>query len=162
MTRPPSSEDTRLSDFSELVIKPLDEASAASLTEMSARINVASVRDDLAEKLRPIVAIDQSRAWVSSAEQQRWQSLVSGASAAVGDGYKAQITDYLVAAVCSRKWSNGAAASGVARRAMSQNFRGDPVALYDRLRSDSCPASKTVAPRVLREFSSYADLARGN
>ncbi len=36
------------------------------------------------------------------------------------------------------------------------------IIIYDRLKADDCPASKTVLPKTLRDLSAAADLARGN
>ena len=42
--------------------------------------------------------------------------------------------------MCSARWSNGAVATGIARRAVTAQFRGDVVAVYDSLKAQSCPA----------------------
>ena len=162
MTRPPQTDTGGLADLSELIMKPLDEAGVSMLSSMVLRIEDSRQRSDVAEALRPILAIDESRAWATSAEQQRWQALVGGGQTALADGYKGRLTEYLANTSCARKWANGAVATGVARRALGQTFRGDVVALNDRLRSDSCPASKTVSARVMRDISSFAELHRGN
>ena len=162
MTKPPMPDQGGLADFSEVVMKPLDEAGVGMLSQVVDRIDEPRQRSDIAEALRPIAAIAESRSWAASAEQQRWQALVTGSQAALSESYRSRLTDYLGGTVCSRKWSNGAGATGVMRRALGQTFRGDVVALNDKLRSEACPASKSVSAKVLKEFSSYADLARSN
>jgi hypothetical protein len=62
---------------------------------------------------------------------------------------------------CRPRWSNGAVATGVARRAQRQEFRGDLVTVFDRLKEDACPASKTVLPKVMKDLSASADAVRG-
>jgi hypothetical protein len=62
--------------------------------------------------------------------------------------------------MCSARWSNGSVATGVARRAVAQQFRGDVVALYDGLKSNTCPASAKMPSKVLRDLSSAAETAR--
>jgi hypothetical protein len=62
--------------------------------------------------------------------------------------------------MCSARWSNGSIATGVARRAVAQEFRGDVVAVYDGLRTDACPASSKALPSVMRDLSSMAEWAR--
>ncbi len=162
MTKPPLADATGVADFSELVMRPLDEASVGMLTRVVARIDEPRQRSDVADALRPISAIAESRAWSASADQQRWQSFVSGSQGAASETYKGRLTDYLSGAICSRKWSNGSAATGVLRRALGRTFRGDVVALHDRIRSDTCPASKSVSSKIFKDFSSYVDLARTN
>ena len=76
--------------------------------------------------------------------------------------YKLQLTDYLAKLQCKARWSNGSVATGIARRAQTQQFRGDLVAIYDRLKAEDCPASKTVPPKTLRDLGAAADAARGN
>ena len=36
-----------------------------------------------------------SRKWAGSTEQLRWESMVKASAAAIGEGYKGQLTDYL-------------------------------------------------------------------
>ena len=162
MTKPPLADATGVADFSELVMRPLDEASVGMLTRVVDRIEEARQRSDVADALRPISAIAESRSWGTSAELQRWQALQSGSQGTSSETYRSRLTDYLSGAVCSRKWSNGAAATGVMRRALGRTFRGDVVALHDRLRAEGCPASKTVSSKIFRDFSSYVDVARTN
>lgn len=162
MTKPPLPDTSGLADFSELVMKPLDEDKAASLTRMVSRIQDRRLGGDIADALQPILAIGDSRAWAPGPEQQRWQSLVNGASGALADSYRARVTDFLGTTACSRKWANGAVATGIARRAMAQTFRGDAGALYDRIKADTCPASKEIAPKVLKDLGSYVDASHGN
>ncbi|MCK9911284.1 hypothetical protein MXD81_19185, partial [Microbacteriaceae bacterium K1510] len=62
--------------------------------------------------------------------------------------------------MCSARWSNGAIATGIARRAIAPQFRGDVVAIYDGLKAPSCPASNATPPKVMRELSSTAETVR--
>lgn len=162
MTRPPLPEAAALADFSEIVMKPLDQATVGMLASQTAKVEDPRQRHDLIEALRPISAIDESRSWAASQEHQRWQGLISAAQAPLSDGYKGRITEFLGSTACSRKWSSGAVATGVARRALGQGFRGDVVVLNDKLRSDTCPAAKTMQSKILRDLTSFADLARGS
>ena len=69
--------------------------------------------------------------------------------------------DYLVQLFCRPRWSNGAVATGIARRAQRREFRGDLLQVHARLKGSACPASKTVAPKVLRDLATAADVAQG-
>lgn len=161
-TQPPQADTGGLADFSGLVMRPLDEAAAAMLTRVSARIDSPRLRDDLADSLAPVTNLAESRKWAASADQQRWQALVNGAQPALSEGYKVRITEYLGATACKGRLANGAMATGVIRRAQRQTFRGDVVAIFDKLRGDGCPGAKSVPPRVMREFTSVVELARNN
>ena len=78
------------------------------------------------------------------------------------DSYKPRLTEHLAKLACKSRWSSGSVATGLARRAQGIEFKGDAIALFDRLRADECPASKTASRRVMRGLSTAVDIARGN
>jgi hypothetical protein len=43
---------------------------------------------------------------------------------------------------------------------VAQEFRGDVVAVYDGLKSNSCPAGASTLPKVMRDLSTMAEWAR--
>jgi hypothetical protein len=67
---------------------------------------------------------------------------------------------YLTKLMCSARWSNGGVATGIARRAVASQFRGDVVAIYDSLKAPSCPSSSAAPTKVMRELSSAAETLR--
>ncbi|MFV0298820.1 MAG: pentapeptide repeat-containing protein [Hyphomicrobiaceae bacterium] len=82
-----------------------------------------------------------------------------------GGGAPAQaeaLTTYLGNLACKVKWSGGAVATGLARRAQSQLFSGNPVAFYDRIRAPGCTASVTVSADVLKSLADRAEALRQN
>jgi hypothetical protein len=99
--------------------------------------------------------------WGTSAEQQVWQGLAKTSEASVGEGYKSRLTDYLAKLMCRRSATDGAVATGVARRAMARGFKGDILLIYDKLRAPDCPASTGVSPQLMRNLAAAADAARG-
>jgi hypothetical protein len=119
------------------------------------------VRARVTEALEPLTDLAQAGTWSSSSEHVLWQGLVAAGTQTYPDLYKPRITEYLVRLMCRPRWSNGAVATGIARRAQRPEFRGDLIYIYDRLADVACPASKSVAPKVLRELSAAADVARG-
>ena len=162
MTKPPAPDPSGVADVTGLAVKPLDEAGVDALKRMIERIEFRRLRAQAAEALAPIMKLDESQSWSGSADQARWQSMLLSSAALTGDAYKFQVTDYLSKLMCKARWSNGSVATGIARRAQGQQFRGDLLTLYDRLKGDDCPAAKMVPPKVLREFAQAADVARGN
>jgi hypothetical protein len=62
--------------------------------------------------------------------------------------------------MCSARWSNGAIATGIARRAVTAQFRGDVVAVYDNLKASTCPAATQAPPKVMKDLSAAAETAR--
>jgi hypothetical protein len=120
------------------------------------------VRTRVTESFAPLLDPATTAAWAQSPELAAWQTLVASSSQPSTEFYKPRLTDYLVRLQCKPRWSNGSVATGIARRAQAQQFRGDLIAIYDRLKADDCPASKTVLPKTLKDLSAAADLARGN
>lgn len=158
MTVPPQWDTSGLADLSELVIKPLDASEQAGLKHAAARVPDPDLRARSEEALGPLTA--GSGAWSGAADQLRWQSWSGASPPPPADTYKSDLTSYLTKLMCSARWSNGAIATGIARRAVAQQFRGDVVAVYDGLRDGSCPASKQTPDKVMRELSASAEQAR--
>jgi len=113
------------------------------------------------ELVAPLLDLSETAKWSGSADYGSWHGLTAAGTQTYPDLYKPRVTDYLLRQMCRPRWSNGAVATGLARRAQRQEFQGDLVALYDRLVDTACPASKTVAPKVLKDLSAAADIARG-
>ncbi len=121
------------------------------ITDEELRRRGAEVVGALAEK---------DSTWAGTIDQQRWQSWVGASPVPPALNYKVDLTTYLTKLMCSARWSNGAVATGIARRAVSAQFRGDVVAVYDNLRSSSCPAAKEAPPKVMKDLSAAAETAR--
>src|SRR5262249_4643203 len=137
MTTAPEWNPAGLTDISEVVIKQPGEAALADLKNKIQGIVDDEVRVRVAEAVAPLLG--GSANWQGSADQQRWQSLTSvpapqpvTTSAIPGmppapvpaDTYRTDLTTYLTKMMCSARWSNGSVATGVARRAVAQQFRG--------------------------------------
>jgi uncharacterized protein YjbI with pentapeptide repeats len=162
LTQPPEADATGLADFSEIAMAPLTETDAERLNAMLGRIESKRVRGEVQEALAPILDLAESPKWADSPQQSRWQAHISAATAASAPEYRARLTDYLNAFMCKARWSNGAVATGVARRAQAPQFRGDLVAIYDRTKADNCPGGQQLLPKVQKQLSTAADIARSN
>ncbi len=158
MTVPPEWDTSGLADLSELAIRPLDATEQATLKAAAERVPDADARQRSREMLAPLAA--SAKSWVGSADQLRWQSWSGASPPPPAATYKYDLTSYLTKLMCSARWTDGAIATGIARRAVAQQFRGDVVAVYDGLRSSSCPAGKQTPPKVMRELSASAEQAR--
>lgn len=154
MTLPPQWDSTGLADLSELSIRPLDEREQASLKSAAERVPDARAR----EALGPLAA--SADGWNGTADQRRWQSWSGASPPPPAATYRYDLTAYLTGLMCSARWSDGAIAIGVARRAVDQQFRGDAAAVYDGLKGASCPASKAMPEKVMRELSASAEQTR--
>jgi uncharacterized protein YjbI with pentapeptide repeats len=160
-TVPPQADPENLSDLSGITLAPMTDADVAELKAARDRIMSRRVRTRFGEMLEPLANVSETAAWASSPDFVVWQGLVMAGTQISPEIYKPRLTEYLMRTQCRPRWSNGAVATGIARRAQRQEFRGDLVALYDQLRSESCPAAKTVLPKTLKDLSAAADIARG-
>lgn len=161
LTVPPRADPDSLADLSRLQMAPMTDADVADLKSAVDRIMSRRVKARVTEAIEPLINVSEGAKWSSSSDYGLWYSLASAGSQTYPDLYKPRITDYLVRLQCRPRWSNGSAATGVARRAQQPEFQGDLATIYDRLVDSTCPASKTVAPKALKELSTAADIARG-
>lgn len=171
LTEPPAADTTGVADFSELRIAAITEADAARLQAMIEKIGSLKVRAEVKDALAPILDLTASQSWAGTPAHARWTGFAASPASAAStaapaapavpaDAFGARLTDYLGSLMCRPRWSNGAVATGVARRAQLPQFRGDLVALHDRLKAEACPASKAVLPRVMQSLAAAADVAR--
>jgi uncharacterized protein YjbI with pentapeptide repeats len=158
MTLPPQWDTTGLSDLSELAVRAPDEAERAALKSSLARITEEDVRARAMEAIGPMA--ETGGTWSTGVDQQRWQSWAGASPPPPALSYRVDLTNYLTKLMCSARWSNGSVATGIARRAMAQQFRGDVVAVYDGLKNKACPAATQAPAKVMRELSSAAETAR--
>ncbi|HEU4380085.1 MAG TPA: pentapeptide repeat-containing protein [Hyphomicrobiaceae bacterium] len=159
--QPPSAEGSALADMAQLALQPPSEADMAALQAVMARFDASPLKSRLSEGLAPLLDVAQNARWASSADQQQWFNYSRTSEAAMADGYRLRLTDFLSKLMCRSRYASAAVATGVARRSMAQGFKGDVPAIYDRLKATECPASTTVGPRLMRELAAAADVARG-
>ncbi len=160
-TEPPMPDASGVADTSELVLKPMDAGDLTGLKSDIEQITSPRLRAYVAEALEPLADAGERAKWGSSPANGRWQAMANAAATAVATpGYRTKLTDALVKLACKPRWSAGHVATGLARRAIAPQFRGDLVALYDRLRADDCPASKTIGQRAMKDLAAAADQAR--
>jgi len=162
MTRPPEADADGLADLSDVSMTTPGEADVSAIRSMLERVVSRRVRGRLSEEFQPMLDLSEMAKWSGSSEQSAWQTLSYTGTPLQSDAYKARLTEYLGKLSCRARWSNGSVATGVARRVQTRQFRGDLLAIYDRLKADDCPASKTVPAKVMKDLASAADLLRGN
>ena len=161
MTVPPRADPEGVADLTGLKVEAITDASAADLKTGLERIQSRRVKARVSELMQPLMAVSEAAAWASSPDAVVWQGLASAGTFTAPEQYGPRVTEFLVRLQCRPRWSNGAVATGVARRAQRQEFRGDLVTVFDRLKEDACPASKTVLPKVMKDLSASADAVRG-
>jgi len=160
-TVPPVWDTSGLTDLSELIIEPLGDDEKSMLKDAIDGISSEEVRTRTREKTAPLLDDRESAKWQGSSDQLRWQSWAGMSPPPPAETYETDLTAYLTGLMCSARWSDGSVATGVARRAIEPQFRGDVVAVYDGLRSPNCPASKTTPAPVMRSLADKAEQQRG-
>lgn len=160
-TVPPLADAESLADLTGVKVVELGERDVADLKAAAERILGRRTRARVMEALTPLIDLAEAAQWSSSSDHWTWKNLASTGTQTYPDLYKPRITEYLSRLQCRPRWGNGAVATGVARRAQRPEFQGDLIAIYDRLVDPSCPASKTVAPKTLKDLATAADIARG-
>jgi len=162
MTAPADGTALQLADLTDMVVKPLDELDVAALQRAIERAEDGRPREQVRDALAQIMKVPESRAWATSNEVQTWQRMIAAAAGQTGDVYKAQITEYLTRVGCKARWGTGSVATGLARRAQGQQFRGDLLAVYDKLRGPDCPPARNVDAKAMQGLTQAADIARSN
>jgi uncharacterized protein YjbI with pentapeptide repeats len=162
MTEPPAPQDVLLADMRGLVIKPMEADEASALESAIGRIESAPVQRRLKAQAKPMADVATSRTWAATPALQTWQSLVAVTNSVPRDAYGGQLTEHLAGLMCKARWSSGAVATGVVKRAQGAQFQGNMVAIYDRLRGKDCPAGASVPGGLMQALSSAVDIAKEN
>jgi uncharacterized protein YjbI with pentapeptide repeats len=160
-TAPPASEATEVSDMGKIVMRPLSEDELTALGASLAALEGGSLKARLGDALTQLADPAQNSAWSMAPDLQQWQGFSRSGDATAAEGYKGRLTDYLTRLMCRPRFANAAVATGIAKRAMAQGFKGDVPAIHDKLRAPDCPASAAINPRLMRELAATADAARG-
>jgi hypothetical protein len=158
MTLAPQWDSTGMADLSDLVIRPLGENEQEALKGVVPRLPDADTRARSREITTALVETGGS--WSGSSEHLRWQSWAGASPPPPAATYKYDLTSFLTRLMCSPRWSSGSIATGVARRAVARQFRGDVVAVYDGLKGDACPGAANLPPALMRDLSAVAEQAR--
>jgi hypothetical protein len=160
-TQPPAADSVMLADLANIVMAAPGEVDMGLLKAAVTGLENGALRVRLASLMEPLNDPGPNGAWAASPDGQTWAGLLRASEAAMADGYRARLTEYVARMMCRSRFGNAAVATGVARRAMSQGFKGDMGAVYDRLKATDCPASTAMPPRVMRDLAAAAEAARG-
>lgn len=154
MTAPPPADALSQADLTSATLAPPSPSDISQLKSAITRIEDRSLRDLVRESLRPLfetVAVDR---WRNDANFDAWRSLIANRDIPLDDAtYRTDLSDHLTGLACQRRWSDGSVATGVVKRALGQNFRGEPRSIYRRLSSDRCPPGAKVATNLMDEMS---------
>ena len=163
MTTPPDRDSLQMADLADVVLRPLDEHDNGELKEMLQKLPDDRLRRFVGDQMASIISADARRTWIGTpADQQAWSSMVQLSTAGMADGFKQRLTEYLSELACKPRWQNGGVATGIAKRAIGIEFKGDLVMLNERLNAERCQAAKAVPRRVMRSLATAIDATRGN
>ena len=180
MAKPPDAGASDLVDLSEISLRAPDEKDRQALLDDLAGIDSATLREQVESLVAPLIDEEAVKAWEKSPELQSWDHLVYSSATDAGlqprpvstvslgaepvaapASYRTRITQHLNGLICRARWSSGAVATGVARRALTPYFRGDAVAIYDYLNRDDCSASKGIPEDLLRDLGAAVERIMG-
>ena len=158
-TTPPMRESLPLADLSGLVVRPVDQEQAGVIRSWVDKIEDPRVKRQVLEALDQLFNAAETGRWGSTPERQIWQSYAVITQSASQETYPKDLTEHLLGMMCKARFGNGSVATGVAQRAQGAMFRGNLVAVYDRLRSKECPASAAMSPRLMQRLGATIDAA---
>ena len=160
-TTPPNSESMTLADLTNLQLKPPTDAERTGLNAILGRIRNDDTRRLVSAGLAPLLDPKVSARWASSEDLGRWRAMQEQSAAGAADmTFSAQLTAYLAQVMCRPRWVLGSVATGIARRAQSELFRGDMRMIHQQLVNGACPAGKSVSARVMQDLTAAIDLMR--
>lgn len=162
MTRPPEADPHQLADLSNAVIRPMPKKDEDALKEHVSQMKDPVQRKRIQEAVAPLLKKEESSAWQSGVENSRWGQLKDASPVPGSEIYSTNLTSFLTTEFCKARYSDGALATGVARRASDAEFRGDRIQVYDRLHAKDCAAFGKIKPSVLKDFTTVTDEARSN
>jgi uncharacterized protein YjbI with pentapeptide repeats len=162
MTVPPAPEDVMLSDMRGLVIRPIDGEDVKVLETAISHVGNPRARVRLKAQAKPMMDVAGAQGWAATPALQTWQGLVAATNGVPRDAYGGQLTEHLAGLMCKPRWSGGGIATGVAKRAQGQQFQGNMITIYDRLKSKECPAGASVPGGLMQALASAVDIAREN
>jgi uncharacterized protein YjbI with pentapeptide repeats len=149
-----------LMDVMPITVRVPDQLDVAALKDLLVRTTSQPLQRRMQEGLQPVLANRDGNAWSTSPDGQKWANIQANSTASA-EGYKQRLTDALVKLACRAANSNGAVAVGVSKRSLRPSFKGDPAALFQRIKSADCPASRNIPARFLADHGQAVDIARG-
>ena len=157
-TNPPQEAALTLADLTNVQITAPTDAERKTIERMLDRLRSTRTRKLVAEALAPILDPNVSQDWGNSSDATKWHAMLSQSSNGAADAtYGLQLTEFLGQAMCRARWTSGVVATGIARRAQSELFRGDMRMIHQRLMSESCPAGQSVSPRAMHDLTAAID-----
>ena len=157
MTLPPQTDQLKLADLNELNVRPLSERERNTLTRTVNGISNPRLRRNVRDSLEKIIKIKQSVSWKDTNNAHVWNSLKILERPGVVAEFGPELTSHLVSISCRARWSNGAVAEGVARRALNSRFEADFKVLYDGLARPKCLGGQNLSKRTKAQLATAVE-----
>jgi uncharacterized protein YjbI with pentapeptide repeats len=138
MTLPPKSDQMKLTDLRNIIVRPLDDRERLALQQTVSGIAAPQLRQNVTASLAKIMNPKLSVAWRNSNNAHIWSSLRTIERPGVVASYGVELTKHLTRLTCRSRWANGAVADGIARRALNSNFEADVRQFYASVSDSSC------------------------
>ena len=162
LTLPPQADQLKLADLGDISIRELDERDQATLLASLRSISDVRLRRNVRDSLSRLLDVKQSVAWTDTGNAQTWRALQTIVRPGVVGDYSAELTQHLVAMACRTRWSNGAVAEGVARRALNGPFQGDLTALVANLaKRDECVGGGNMSKSMQTQLVNAVEAQNG-
>jgi uncharacterized protein YjbI with pentapeptide repeats len=155
----PAADKAVAADLTTLKIKPPDVAELEAIGAAIDGIRSRKIRERVDKSLTALRGASDSEDWRDSEAGQAWTSL-KNASLAASAEYRQQLTEYLATFACLAKFADGAVATGVVRRALATNFRGDVVTLSQRFAEPRCHGGKVLTSDLVLKLATAAETAQ--
>ena len=152
----------KLADFSGLKVQPISGDLLTTLKGWQSAEKLRLLSAQAKEKLALLLKSSSSGGWLGSGDEDAWRSLSEDSTNTLGPDYGLALTNFLAKFSCLARWKDASVATGIAKRAMDPDFRGDMPVLYDRFIGKTCSAGKALPPDLIADMSVKADSARGN
>lgn len=154
----PGADKAVLADLSSLKIKPPETGDLEAIAASVDSIAVRKIRERVDRSLTALRNDAGGEAWPATQEGVAWAALK--ASGAPSADYRQQLTEFLGGLSCLAKYSDGAVATGIVRRALATNFRGDVVSLNRALAVSGCHGGKALTADLLVKLAAAAEAAQ--
>ena len=161
-TVPPAGEAVALADIANVALKAPGKDDIEALKALVASVEAAALpAGERTAGLGGLLKELGEGGWMGSADGQTWAGLLRASEAAMAEGFRFRLAEHLGRMACRPRFADAAVAAGVVRRATAPAFKGDPIAVADRLKAADCAAAKALPPLALLELAAAAEGAKG-
>jgi uncharacterized protein YjbI with pentapeptide repeats len=163
-TTPPAGDAVALADIANIALKAPGKDEVEALKALVERVETALPAGERTAGLGGQLKELGEGGWMGSADGQTWAGLLRSSEAAMAEGYRFRLAEHLARMVCRPHAAEGAGAAvavGVVLRAAAPAFKGDPIAIADRLKAADCAGAKDLPAFAARQLAIAAERAKG-